>query len=88
MINRESSTGVLVEEGESGTGHFAIGTDAGGHAFHELRFAGAELADQSDDASPQETGGKLAPDSLRVGWTNGSERSHDVIFDFRLSIFD
>ena len=57
-------------------------------SFHELRFTGAKLTDQSDDASSWQGAAELARDSLRLNWTNGSERSHGEIFDFRFSIFD
>ena len=81
MIDREPSAGVLVDKRECGTGHFCIRSDSGNQPLHELRFTGAKLTDQSDDASSPQGAAELTRDSLRLDWTNGSERSHGEIFD-------
>lgn len=76
VIERETSAGVFVDEGESGTRDVAIVAKAGGEAFYKLRFPRAEIAFEREHFATAERGGDAAAKLEGVAGTMRNDRSH------------
>jgi hypothetical protein len=88
MVDRQSTTGIFVDQREGRAGHFGSAAQSSGETFHKLRFAGPKLAFEADDGSFVDLARKLAAEPFGLARAIGNEGSHEAMFDVRFLIFD
>ena len=67
MIDRQTSAGIFVNNGERRTRRRRAATKARHEAFHKLSLARAEIAGQRQDRPSMNIAGKLPADRFRFG---------------------
>ena len=67
VIDRQTSTGIFVNNGERRTRRRRAAAQAGYKSFHKLSLARAEIASQRQDRPSVNIAGKLPTDRFRFG---------------------
>ena len=79
MINRQSATGIFVNNSECRARDHSIGSQSGNKPLNELRFAGAEIAFQGEHVARFNVVREPARELFRFLRAIGNECSHLLI---------
>jgi len=88
VINRQSATGIFVNNRECRARDRGIGSQSCDESLNELRFACSEIAFQGEHVPRLNVVGEPARELFRFVRASGNERSHLLIADCGLRIAD